>query len=200
MPIFTDANIALTAGNKFYDENETEKAIDAYRQAVKLNPDLAEAHFKLGVIYALNEREDDSGEVEVKATPAPAKTPKKTVVKKKDSEKAFAEAVKAYKKIVAVNTKDDAAYFNLGRSYNKLNEDKEAEKAIRQALKLKPDEIEYQVELGAILMKFAKYDEALKVLRKVLKQDEGNSQVQDLIEKAEAGKKRIDYGIPKGEK
>lgn len=199
VPTFTDANIAFAEGNKYYDANETDKAIEAYKQAVKLNPDLAEAYFKLGVVYSLVEKEKE-GEVEVKVNePAPAKTPKKgkEVAKKKDSEKAFEEAIKAYKKILAKNPKDDVAYFNIGRSYNKLNDDKEAQKAILQAVKLKPDDSEYQTELGAILIKFAKYEEALNVLKKALKLDETNSQAQALIEKAEAGKKRLDYGKPK---
>ncbi len=201
VPTYTDANTAFAEGNKFYDSNDTEKAIAAYKQAVKLDPDLAEAHFKLGVIYSLNEMEEDS-ELDVSTTPTPAKTTKKEAekVKKKDSEKAFEEAVKAYKKIVAKDAKNDIAYFNLGRSYNKLNDDKEAEKALRQAVKLKPEDSEYQTELGAILIKFAKYDEALGVLKKALNLDESNSQAEDLIEKAEAGKRRVDYGIPKGDK
>jgi tetratricopeptide (TPR) repeat protein len=206
VPTFTDANTALTEGNKFFDANENEKAIDAYKQAVKLNPDLADAHFKLGVVYALVEREKDSEVQEVKpdVTPTPkipkAKTSKKgssVIIPTKPSEKAFAEAIKAYKKILAKNPKDDVAQFNLGRSYNKLNEDKEAEKSLRQAVKLKPDDAEYQTELGAIMIKFAKYDEAIGILKRALKLDESNSQAQDLLEKATAGKKRQEFGIPK---
>ncbi len=199
VPIFTDAVTALDEGNKYFDANNTEKAIDAFKQSTKLNPDLAEAHFKLGVAYALIEKEKES-QVELKPNePTSTKTPKKgkDVVAKKDSDKAFADAVKAYKKIIAKNPKDDVALFNLGRSYNKINEDKEAEKTLRQAVKLKPDDSQYQAELGAILIKFAKYDEAVGVLKKALKLDESNSQAQSLLEKAEAGKKRIDYGIPK---
>jgi Flp pilus assembly protein TadD len=197
VPTFTDANTAFTEGNKYFDQNENEKAIEAFRQAVKLNPDLAEAHFKLGVAYALIEKEKQA-ETEV-ADPQPTKTPKKgkEVTKKKDSEKAFEEAVKAYKKIVAKNPTDDVAFYNLGRSYNKINEDKEAEKAFRQAVKLKPEDSEYQTGLGEILVKFAKYEEALGVLKKALALDSSNSQAQDLMEKAEAGKKRLEYGQPK---
>ncbi len=198
VPTFTDANTALTEGNKYFDADKTEKAIEAFKQAVKLNPDLAEAHFQLGVAFALLESEEEK-EVKV-AEPEPSKTPKKgakEVVKKKESEKSFENAIKAYQKILAKNPKDDKAQFNLARSYNKLNKDKEAEKAIRQAVKLKPDDTEYQTELGAILIKFAKYDEAIGVFKKALKLDESNSQAQDLMEKAQAGKKRQEYGIPK---
>ena len=41
-----EANLALTEGNKFLDTGETDKAIDSLSQAVKLNPDLAEQHYK----------------------------------------------------------------------------------------------------------------------------------------------------------
>jgi tetratricopeptide (TPR) repeat protein len=198
VPTFTDATTAFTEGNKYFDKNETEKAIEAFKQAVKLNPDLAEAHFQLGVALALLEKEAES--TTKINEPEPTKTPKKgkePVAPKKESEKAFENAVKAYQKVLAKNPKDDAAHFNLARSYNKLNKDKEAEKAIRQAVKLKPEDSEYQTELAAILIKFAKYDEAVTVLKKALKLDETNSQAQDLLEKAEAGKKRQEYGLPK---
>lgn len=208
VPTFTDAETALAEGNKYFDANENEKAIDAFKQAVKINPDLAEAHFKLGLVYGLIEKEKEA-EVELqptngnKATPTPVKVIRKgkgkdsILIPQTNSYKAFTEAVKAYKKIIAKNPKDDAAHYNLGRSYNKLNDDKEAEKALRQAVKLKPEDSEYQTELGAILIKFAKYEEAVKVLKKALQLDESNSQAQDLLDIAEAGKKRVDYGVPK---
>src|SRR2546423_12558305 len=60
----TDANEALAEGDRLMDENQTEMAIAAYRQAVKLNPDFAEAYFKLGVAYSLLERQiEQSGEI-----------------------------------------------------------------------------------------------------------------------------------------
>lgn len=201
VPAFTDAKTALIEGNKYYDANETDKAAEAFKQAIKLDPDLPEAHFKLGVIYALSEKEKETQPVKVEETPTP--TNKKNakvnpkVAPKKESDKEFEEAVKGYKKILAKNPKDDNALYNLARAYNKLNMDKEAQKAIQDAVKIKPDDTDYQTELGAILIKFAKYEDALKVLQKAVKIDPNNSQAQDLIEKAQAGKKRTDYGIPK---
>lgn len=200
VPTFSDAETALAEGNKYFDANATEKAIDAYKQAIKLNPDLAEAYFKLGISYSLIENEKDALQV-VDETPTP--TPGKSKKGKKedekiavtDSDKAFESAAKAYEKIVDKDPKNDVAQFNLGRSYNKLNKDKEAEKALRQAAKLKPDDIEYQTEFGAILIKLANYDEAVAALKKAVALDDTNSQAQELLEKAEAGKKRIDFGV-----
>jgi tetratricopeptide (TPR) repeat protein len=191
-----DANLALAEGNKFLDTGETDKAIDALSQAVKLNPDLAEAWFKLGIAYALAEKRDETLETANRETNADPKKPTKT-----NSEKAFEKAVVASKKIVGENPNDDVAYFNLGRAYNKLNEDEDAAKALRQAVKIKPDDTEYQTELGAILIKLAQYHEAIPPLRKALELDPENIRAQDLLEDAEAGRSRVNYAsTPKDEK
>jgi hypothetical protein len=53
----TDANQALQIGSDLLENNETEKAIDALLRATELNPDLAEAWFKLGIAYSLIEKQ-----------------------------------------------------------------------------------------------------------------------------------------------
>ncbi|MCA1625519.1 MAG: tetratricopeptide repeat protein, partial [Acidobacteria bacterium] len=201
LPTFTDANEALTEADKLFDVNKNEEAIDAYKQAVKLNPDLAEAYFKLGIAYALVESQEATTET---TDETPSKTSVSSKKRKKDaplirtdSDKAFDNAVKAYKRILAKDPKDDVAQYNLGRSYNKLNQDQEAEKALREAVKLKPEDSEYQTEFGAILVKLAHYEEAVGALKKALKIDPNNSQAQELLEKAEAGRKRVDFGVNK---
>ncbi len=203
LPEFTDADTAYAEGNKLFDANKTEMAIEAYNQAVRLNPDFADAWFKLGISYALIEKQNEiealneETEVTPTPTPTPARKGKKDAppVRTKDSEKAFEKAVAAYKKIIDKNKEDDAAYYNLGRSYNKLDEDEEAQKALREAVKLKPDDTLYQTEFGTILIKLAQYDEAVKALKKALEIDPENSEAAELLEKAEAGKKRINFGV-----
>jgi Flp pilus assembly protein TadD len=195
---YTDANVALADGTKFLDEGETDKAIDALNQAVKLNPDLAEAWFRLGVAYALAEMRDENLGKANESEPTPSS---KSPAPKANSVKAFEKAVAAYKRQIDVNSEDDAAYFNLGRAYNKLNEDEDAAKALRQAVKIKPDDTEYQTELGAILIKLAQYQEAISPLKKALELDPENIRAQELLEEAEAGRKRVNYtATPKDDK
>jgi tetratricopeptide (TPR) repeat protein len=181
----TDPNAALAEGNRLFDEGQTDMAIEAFRQAIKLDPDLAEAYFKLGIAYSLLEHQfQQTGEGEnvpgeMKGKPA--------------SQKAFEKAVEAYKKYLAASPNDDNAHFNLARTYAKLNRDEEAEKEFTQAAKLKPDDSEYQTELGAVRIKLAKYAEAIPALKKAIDLDPSNDRAASLLEDAEAGRQRVEY-------
>ena len=189
----TDANQALQMGSELLENNQTEKAIDAFLRATELNPDLAEAWFKLGIAYGLIEKEQElEAKTDVNATDEPEKPGKS------NSDKAFKKAIDAYKKILDQNPDDDVSWYNLGRAYNKLNQDQESAKALKQAVKLKPDDTDYQTELGAILIKLAQYRDAIPPLKKAIELDPENSRAADLLEDAEAGRNRIDYAAPKG--
>jgi len=203
LPTFTDAETAFAEGNKLFDANDIERAIEAYKQAVDLNPDFGEAYFQLGISYAIREKAEEmmpanepiTEEEEATPTPAPkkSKNKKEEVVRTKKSEKAFENAVKVYKKFLAKNPKDAAAYYFIGRSYDKLDEDTDALKSLREAVKINPDNSEYQTELGKILMKLAQYDEAVRVLKKALELDANNLLAEELLEKAEDGRRRIEF-------
>lgn len=197
VPVYTDANAALADGTKFLDTGETDKAIDALNQAVKLDTDLAEAWFKLGIAYSLAELRDQN-----LATHTPGEEAEnRPARKKRNSEIAFEKAVAAYKKQIDTNADDHAAYYNLGRAHNKLNEDEDAAKALKQAVKLMPDDTDYQTELGSILIKLAQYHEAIAPLKKALDLDPENIRAQELLEDAEAGRRRVTYSsTPKDDK
>ncbi len=110
LPVFTDADEAVTVGDKLFDANDNAKAIEAYRQAVKLNPDFADAYFKLGMAYSQLEIEQKEAGILTEEEPTPAKTKKgkKDVpLKLSDANKAFENAVKAYKKILDKNPKTE---------------------------------------------------------------------------------------------
>lgn len=189
----TDPRIALEEGKRLLDENRTERAIEFLQHAVALDPDLAEAHFQLGIAYALLEMQ-----YEIEGRPIEAETantnggPSKT-----RSERAFERAVMAYEKWIDANPRDHIAYYNLGRTYSKLMKDEEAEMAFKEAVEIKPDDSEYQTELGAIRIKLARYHEAIDPLKKAIELDPENVRAEELLEDAQAGRQRLDYVSPK---
>lgn len=181
----TDANEALAKGKELLDQNDTQNAIRALERAVELDPNLPEAHFQLGIAYGLMDLQTkQEGDV----LPGDSENRVKT-----RAEKEFEKAASTYKKYLDANSKDDAAWFNLGRTYVKLLKDDQAEDAFREAVKLKGDDADYQTELGAILNRLAKYHEAVTVLKKAIDLDPNNARAQDLLEDAQAGVKRLDY-------
>ena len=200
VPTFEDAEEALKQGVEYFDKSKNEMAIDAFKQAVELDADLAEAHFKLGVAFALEESKEDAkvkpGDDEPKDPKKKKKTKKE---KKRKSEIAFENAVKAYKKFIRKNPKDAKANFNLGLAYNKLGEkkDKDARKALERAVKLDNENSLYRTELGAVLNKLAKYPEAIRQLNRAIKLQKDNFRAEDLLQEAKAGKKRVDFGTNK---
>ena len=51
LPQLPDAAAYVALGNDLYQKDQDEKAIAAYQQALKLDPDYAEAYLKLGLTY-----------------------------------------------------------------------------------------------------------------------------------------------------
>lgn len=191
VPQYPDAQTALAEGNKFLDANKTELAIEAYKQATALDPGLADAYFQLGVAYSLVEMEAKEAQKEdVNANELSAK------MVKTESQKAFEAAIEAYKKLIATDQNDAASHFNLGRSYAKLDKDADAEREIREAMRLNPEDNEYRVELGDVLMKLAKYSEAIAVYTKAREVDPENFDLDEKLEDAIAGRKRQTFTGP----
>jgi Tfp pilus assembly protein PilF len=170
---YADAKTAFDEGSKFFEAGKEALAVEALKQAIAFDPEMAEAHFKLGMAYAILEKE-------------------------KDAEKEFESAVDGYKKILKQDPKNAQAQFDLGRSYNKLNKDDEAEDALRAAVKINPDDGSFNREMAAILIKLAKYSEAIPFLKKALEIDADDARAEELMEKAQDGKNRIESGIPAG--
>ena len=167
----SEARNLLAKGREFYRNDEDTQALEAFQEAAKLDPELAEAHFRLGLTY------DALGQ-------------------EQEAEAAYKKAVETYKKYLALddNEKDAEAHYNLGQTYNGLHLYSEAVREYRQATKLKPDDAAIYYDLGLALMRLAQYDEAATAFSKSLELDPENYRAEDSLAEAKEGVTRIRVG------
>ena len=162
----TQARVFLEQGKDLYKKDEDQQALEAFQKAIKLDPDLAEAYFRLGLAHeALGD--------------------------KHEAEEAYKKAVENYKKFITANPKDGEARYNLGQTYAGLHLYSEAVREYRQATHLKPDDGDIYFDLGSALTRLAQYDEAAGAFQKCLDIDPDNYRAQDSLDEAREGVQRI---------
>ena len=166
-----EARTLLAKGRELYRNDEDVQALEAFQQALKLDPEFAEAHFRLGLAYdALGQEQEAEG--------------------------AYKKAVETYKKYLTVEQhEDDAeAHYNLGQTYYGLHLYSEAVREYREAIRNKPDDAAIQYDLGLALMRLAQYDQAAAAFSKSLELDPQNYRAEDSLAEAQEGITRIRTG------
>ncbi|HEY2962287.1 MAG TPA: tetratricopeptide repeat protein [Pyrinomonadaceae bacterium] len=159
----------LARGRELYRNDQDEEAVKVFQQAVKLDPDLAEAHFRLGLGYeALGKRDE--------------------------AEAQYKKAVETYKKYLEQHDDDAEAHYNLGQTYAGLDQYSDAIREYREATKLKQDDADVYYDLGVAHTKLAQYDAAAAAFSKSLEIDPENYRAQDGLDEAKEGVKRIRVG------
>jgi len=163
------ARVLLEQGKALYRDDKDEEAVAAFQEAVKSDPDLAEARFRLGLAYeALGKREE--AEVE------------------------FKKAVAGYKKYLTEHDDDAEAHYDLGQTYAALDQFSEAIREYREATRLKDNDADIYYDLGVAHTRLAQYDAAAAAFSKSLEIDPDNYRAQDGLDQAKEGVKRIRAG------
>jgi Flp pilus assembly protein TadD len=167
----SQARSLLEKGKLLYRDDQDTEAAEAFKQAIALDPTLAEAHFRLGLTY-------------------------ETLNKSEEAEREYKSAVEGFKKYFGneENEKDSEAHYILGQTYAGLQQYSDAIREFRQALKLRSDDPEIYYDLGAAHTKLAQYSEAVAAFSKSLELDPDNYRAQDALEEARDGVKRIQAG------
>jgi tetratricopeptide (TPR) repeat protein len=162
----TQARVFLEQGKELYKKDHDQQAAEAFEKATKLDPDFAEAYFRLGLSH------DALGD-------------------KQAAEEAYKKAIEKYKKVIAANPKDGEAHYNLGQTYAGLHLHTEAVKEYKQATRLKPDDGDIYFDLGSSLTRLAQYAEAAAAFEKCLELDPDNFRAQDALDEAKEGVQRV---------
>lgn len=163
------ARAQLDKGKELYRNDQDAEAVLAFQEAVRLDPNFAEAHFRLGMGYeSLGKRDEAEGE--------------------------YKKAVEAYKKYFEQNENDAEAHYALGQTYANLGQYSEAVRQYKEATKLKEDDPDMFYDLGVAYTKLAQYDAAAAAFSKSLEIDPDNYRAQDGLDEAKEGIQRIRVG------
>lgn len=165
----SQARELLAKGRELYRNDHDEEAVQAFQQAVKLDPELAEAHFRLGLGY-------------------------KALGKQDEAEAEYKKAVETYKKYLEQHDDDAEAHYNLGQTYAGLDQYSDAIREYREATKLKQNDADVYYDLGVAHTKLAQYDAAAAAFSKALEIDPDNYRAQDGLDEAKEGVTRIRAG------
>ena len=165
----SEALLHLQRGKELYHDDLDERALEAFKQALKIDPELAEAHFRLGLTHDALGQSDEAQE-------------------------AYKTAIEKYKKQLAKNDDDAEAHYNIGQAYAGRSLYAEAVTEYRKATKLKSDDTDIYYDLGEALTKLARYDEAVAAFSKALEIDPENYRAEDSLDEAREGVKRIRAG------
>ncbi len=165
----TRAREHLEKGKELYRDDHDAEAVLAFQEAVRLDPDLAEAHFRLGLGY-------------------------ESLGKREEAEAEYKKAVDGYKKYFGENRDDAEAHYALGQTYANLGQYSEAIREYREATKLKTDDPDIYYDLGVAYTKLAQYDAAAAAFSKSLEIDPDYYRAQDGLDEAKEGIKRIRAG------
>ncbi len=161
---------SIEQGDLFLDDDKVAYAIQAYRQAIKRDPDSAEAHQRLGRALSL------SGDLEAALYESSRAT-------QLDPESATAHATRgrilgmmhryresAAEEFMSLRLEPDnpSAYLTLGLALASLGDFDDAVGAIYEAIRLDPDNVSAYVNLGAVLGRKGDYKSAVLVYRRAL--------------------------------
>jgi len=165
----TQAQSLVDKGKELYRNDQDDEAVHAFTAAVRLDPGLPEAHFRLALGY-------------------------ETLGKQEEAEKEYKKAVETYKKYLAEKPDDAEAHYALGQTYAGLSQYSEAIREYREATKRKDDDPDMFYDLGVAYTKLAQYDAAAAAFSKSLELDPDNYRAQDGLDEAKEGIKRIRAG------
>lgn len=165
----SQARSLVDKGKELYRNDQDDEAVKAFMEAVRLDPDLPEAHFRLALGY-------------------------ESLGKEEEAEKEYKKAVETYKKYLAGNPDDAEAHYDLGQTYAGLSQYSEAIREYREATKRKEDDPDMFYDLGVAYTKLAQYDAAANAFSKSLELDPDNYRAQDGLDEAKEGIKRVRAG------
>jgi len=147
-----------------------QEAIEAFKQAIHIKPELVEAHNYLGIAYgALGRYQEaiDAYKKAIQVKPDYAPTYNKLAVAYGNLG-LWQEALEACNQAISINPDYVEAYNNLGAVYGKLGQWQQAIDTLKQAVSIKPDYHETYNYLGMAYAVLGQWQEALEAWKQAI--------------------------------
>jgi tetratricopeptide (TPR) repeat protein len=159
------------AGVCYGDLGLHQKAIQAYKQAIRLEPDYAEAHNNLGVTYinlGFHQEALQACKQVIKLEPDYAMAHYNLGVAYSKLG-LYRDALQALKQAIRLKPDYAKAHYSLGVAYSKLGLYRDALQALKQAIRLKPDYAKAHYSLGVAYGNLGLYQEALQANKQAIR-------------------------------
>jgi tetratricopeptide (TPR) repeat protein len=165
------ANTALSSGITLMQKKKYREAAAAFKQAVTLKPDLAEAYDYMAAAYLKIDKKKEAIEALKTSTKANRfrEQPYIDLASIYMADKNYSEAEKALKNAVRINPLNELAQYNLGHLYMNTNRYGEAEAQFKAVIKITPRDANGYYSLGAAYAKQEEYGLAEEQLLKAVK-------------------------------
>ena len=152
-----------------------EEAVEAYREAIRLDPEIAVPHSDLGNSLSHLGRYEEAVEAyreAIRLDPEDAFAHYGLAMSLSDLDR-HEEAVEAYREAIRLDPEDAFAHYGLALSLSYLGRHEEAVEAYREAIRLNPEDAFAfaQVSLGNGLSDLGRYEEAAEAYREAIRLD-----------------------------
>ena len=167
------AREAYLLGRRLEAEGVPGTAIAAYRNAVRFEPTIPDANFRMGMLFLTRDQFGEAVrcfEAELKHHPDNDEASRQlglALVRNGDT----ARAIEHLAAMTRDRPQDGAAWHALGAAYLAADRPREAEVALRRALKLEPTTADELRDLGAVMARLGREREAREQYRKALQLD-----------------------------
>ena len=181
-------------GFAYNNSGDYQKAIESFKEAIRLKPDDVYVHFNLGLAY------NNSGDYQ-KAI----ESFKEAIRLKPDDVYAhynlglaysnsgdYQKAIESFKKAIRLKPDDFYAHFNLGLAYSNSEDYQKAIESFKEAIRLKPDDFYAHFNLGLAYLGMRDYQKAVELLKKATKINPNGKEIWYYYACALSGNQNID--------
>lgn len=173
----------LSKGNRAYDENEYDKAIEYYNKAIELDPDFADAYNNRGIAYRRKGEcakaiEDYNKAIELDPDYSEAYYNRGRAYRYL---KEYDKAIEDYSKAIELNPEDAEAYNSRGVAYADLKEYGKAIEDFSKAIELNPEDAEAYNNRGYAYLHLKEYGKSKTDIEKALELDPDGGYIYDSL-------------------